>query len=345
MDLTIENLYRGNLDWLPARTIFLTRAGSHAYGLATPESDLDLRGLCIPPLEYFAGFLRKFEQAESHGAVDLTVFGLVKFFALAADCNPNIIELLFTDPSDWLLRSPVFDALVEHRQWFLSQKARQTFSGYAMAQLRRIKTHRKWLLDPPEKKPERADFGLPARTVLPADELGAIDAIRARDPGHEFPEHVMVIYERERAYGNAMREFQQHEIWKKRRNPARAALEEKHGYDCKHAMHLVRLMRMCREILVDGAVRVKRPDREELLAIRDGAWSYDALLEWAERQDEDMRTLAAASPLPQAADRDRLDALCCDMVAWSIARVELAAAPYAFGDGRRLLGGGGVAPC
>jgi predicted nucleotidyltransferase len=31
------------------RTIFLTLTGSHAYGLSTPESDIDLRGVLIPP--------------------------------------------------------------------------------------------------------------------------------------------------------------------------------------------------------------------------------------------------------------------------------------------------------
>mgnify|MGYP001607055563 CR=1 FL=1 len=46
----------------------------------------------------------------------------------------------------------------------------------------------------------------------------------------------------------------------------------------KHAMHLVRLMRMCKEILITCEVVVKRPDREELLAIRNGAWSYYKLI-------------------------------------------------------------------
>lgn len=37
----------------------------------------------------------------------------------------------------------------------------QTFLGYAMAQLKQIKTHRSWLLNPPKSKPLREDFGLP----------------------------------------------------------------------------------------------------------------------------------------------------------------------------------------
>lgn len=77
--------------------------------------------------------------------------------------------------------------------------------------------------------------------------------------------------------------------WKKNRNETRAALEEEHGYDCKHAMHLVRLLRMGEEILTTGEVLVKRPDAKELLEIRDGAWSYEELVKYAESKDKYIR--------------------------------------------------------
>lgn len=85
--------------WVPQRTILLTRAGSHAYGLATPESDLDLRGIVIPPKEYFLGFWHRFAQAESTGP-DLVIYDIRKFFHLAAACNLSIIELLWTAAED-----------------------------------------------------------------------------------------------------------------------------------------------------------------------------------------------------------------------------------------------------
>ena len=58
------------------------------------------------------------------------------------------------------------------------------------------------------------------------------------------------------------------------------ALEAAHGYDTKHGAHLVRLLRMGREIVETGSVHVWRGDRDadELLAIRAGAWSYDRLM-------------------------------------------------------------------
>jgi predicted nucleotidyltransferase len=72
-------------------------AGSQAYGLDTPESDLDVRGVCIPPKRYLLG-LSAFEQWEQQDDVgDTVIYALTKFVHLALACNPNIIELLYTD--------------------------------------------------------------------------------------------------------------------------------------------------------------------------------------------------------------------------------------------------------
>lgn len=304
---------KSGLPWLSRHLHFLTRHGSHAYGLAIETSDLDVKGIAIPPPSYFTGFLNRFEQAEFTNP-DMTIYEVRKFFALAADCNPNIIELLWTDESDHLFVSPIGRVLLENRTLFLSRKAKFTFSGYAIAQLKRIKTHRKWLLKPPDHKPTRAEFGLPEHGVMSPDERGAIEATLARTPETEFSPHAMAIYEKERAFANATREWSQYLNWKQTRNPARAALEAKFGFDAKHAMHLVRLMRMCREILTSGAVVVRRPDREELLAIRNGAWGYDQLIEWADQQDTEMQALYEASPLPHSPNRPNLSILCQELV-------------------------------
>ena len=68
-------------------------------------------------------------------------------------------------------------------------------------------------------------------------------------------------------------------------------------------MHLVRLMRMGVEILRDHQVLVKRPDAEELLAIRNGAWSYDDLIKYAESMDKEVREVwYQKSTLPKTPD-------------------------------------------
>lgn len=68
--------------------------------------------------------------------------------------------------------------------------------------------------------------------------------------------------------------------------------------------HVVRLIRMGEEILTEGIVHVKRPDAKELLAIRNGDWSYEQLLAFAEGKDKLIReTLYKTSHLPKTVDQ------------------------------------------
>ena len=350
--------FRSGQPWLEARTILLVRHGSHAYGTSTPTSDQDAKGVAVPPAPYFHGFVSRFEQAESKTpAPDCVIYDVRKFFALAADCNPSLVELLWTDEDAHLQVADAGRLLLEHRGDFLSKKARHTFSGYAIAQLKRIQTHHRWLVSPPAAPPTRAEHGLPERTVIPKDQLAAAEAaVRKRVDGWEpdltgldasaridvmgklttmltelaavvhlssdelkwragaellgYDQNFIDLLDRERRYRTRAQEWDQYQNWLATRNAARARLEAEHGYDTKHAMHLVRLLRMCREILATGRVLVKRPDAAELLAIRGGAWSYEQLLTWAEEQDAAMNDAAAASALPREPDRVALDGLC-----------------------------------
>jgi hypothetical protein len=72
---------------------------------------------------------------------------------------------------------------------------------------------------------------------------------------------------------------------------------------------------MGREILEKGEVLVRRPDAEELLEIRNGAWEYDQLIEWAEEQERIMAKLYKTSTaVPKQPNRARLDNLCLQLV-------------------------------
>lgn len=106
-----------------------------------------------------------------------------------------------------------------------------------------------------------------------------------------------------------MKHWDSYQTWRSRRNPARAELERRHGYDTKHAMHLIRLMRMDLEVLETGDLRVRRGDADELSAIRDGAMSFDDLLAAATALQQAMEAAAATTRLPGDVDRDGVDAL------------------------------------
>jgi predicted nucleotidyltransferase len=165
-----------NLNWLNENVIYVTLAGSQAYGLANEFSDVDVKGICVPPPEVEYNLFHRFEQAENplfleerlahlknpkNPKFESTLYSLRKFFLLAAEVNPNIIELLYTDPKHHFICGPLMQRLLEKRELFLSNKARYTFSGYAVAQAKKIERHRKWIVLGEVPKPNRESFGLP----------------------------------------------------------------------------------------------------------------------------------------------------------------------------------------
>lgn len=349
--------------WITDRTVLLVRHGSHAYGTNTATSDEDFKGVAIPPKEYFLGAVNRFDQAELRAPdPDAVVYEIRKFFNLAAESNPNIIEVLHTDPSDHFVVDPIGEIILEHKDAFLSKKIKHTFLGYSVSQLKRIQTHKRWIMHPPTTPPTRASLGLPEQTLIPQDQLMAAQAEVQKEldrfqfdfmEGLEEPVKIGVrtimsemlaelkitteqhwmsaarkiglsdnfieIMQKERQYTSAKREWDQYQNWKETRNSARAALEEKFGYDTKHAYHLVRLIRMCREVLTTGKVIVKRPDREELLAIRNGAWTYDQLIDFATIEEKELNLLYnSTNVLPKIPDKKKLDQLCIKLVEKSL---------------------------
>jgi len=299
--------------------IFETVAGSQLYGTSTPESDIDIRGVFIPTREYLYSFLYKIEQIE-YKSNDITYFDIRKFCHLASQCNPNIIELLFVPEKMATKWTEDWRCLLNSREAFLSKKARYSFSGYAVSQLHRIKQHRNWLLNPPRKQPERSDFGLPnERKLVTAEQFNALMELAESfnmDVVSEFglDTNTMEILQREKAFQNANKYWGQYMNWKNNRNPQRAVLEEKFGYDTKHAMHLYRLITEGEELLTQGAITFPRPGARLLLDIRNGVYSYDELMNEIGDLDLKFGEFYDKSSLPYSPDIKRCDGVCQELV-------------------------------
>lgn len=284
--------------------VFATLSGSRLYGTNTPESDWDLRGAAIPPIRYFLGQDR-FEQFEDKQN-DRVYWHLSKLCQLMADANPNAIELLFVPEKYYLHNTPIWGIVVENKDLFLSTKCLHTFSGYAASQLKRIKTHKKWLDNPPQK-PDRREMGLSIEHKIDEGTLKALRTISEAKLDPAFVAELRGEYE----YLVAKKAWDAYKRWQQERNPERHALEEKYGVDTKHAMHLVRLFRMGAELLSTGTMRVDRRDidAEELVRIRNGAWDYEQITEYAEKMEAELKGLEARSPLPKKPQRQKINEL------------------------------------
>jgi uncharacterized protein len=131
--------------------------GSFAYGVSSDTSDVDVYGICFPPKESvfphlageifgFGRQIQRFEQWQEHhiAALDKTwdfqIFGIVKFFQLAMENNPNVIDSLFTPRRCVLSSTAVGEYIREHRADFLHKGSWHKFKGYAYSQLNKIRT-------------------------------------------------------------------------------------------------------------------------------------------------------------------------------------------------------------
>lgn len=81
------------------------------------------------------------------------------------------------------------------------------------------------------------------------------------------------------------------------------------GINWKHAYHLIRLLRMGQEILLEGKVIVKRPDAADLLEIRDGKWEYKEVVRQGEELLIKLNEAEKKSALPDGPDIKKAEKL------------------------------------
>jgi hypothetical protein len=291
--------------------IFECITGSRLYGTNTEGSDVDYRSVCVPPLDVLLDPFMGFEQKDSgFEEDDKVIYALGKFFKLCADSNPNIVELLFIPESNVVSKTMWWDIITSNKNLFLSKKARYTFSGYAVSQLNAIKTHRKYFIDPPREKPTRKAFGLTDSPKASGETLNFLESLNPIFIDREFRDE----FHRETEYRKQKRMWDNYVSWRDNRNPERKRLEELYGYDVKHASHLVRLMTEGRELLLTGNITFPLPNAEEVLAIKNGKYEYDEIIDMAETLDNEFDVWYNQSMLPYSADRAALTTLYLSIV-------------------------------
>ncbi len=149
--------------WLVSNVGYLTVMGSMAYGCNDDDSDLDVYGFGLPPKEDVFPHLRgeipgfgqkrnRFEQYQEHHLVDpsarggkgqeydLTIHSIVKFFQLAMENNPNMLDALFTSRECVVHSTMMAEMLRDRRRIFLHKGCFWKFRGYANSQIAKMKS-------------------------------------------------------------------------------------------------------------------------------------------------------------------------------------------------------------
>ncbi|HYN89356.1 MAG TPA: nucleotidyltransferase domain-containing protein [Ardenticatenaceae bacterium] len=115
--------------------IYRCVVGSRAYGLNETGSDVDRRGIYLPPADLHWSLTGVPEQLENHETQE-AYWELHKFLMLGLKANPNILECLYTPLVETV--TPLAQELLDMRQVFLSQLVYQTYNGYVMSQFKKL---------------------------------------------------------------------------------------------------------------------------------------------------------------------------------------------------------------
>jgi hypothetical protein len=105
--------------------LFATISGAHLYGFPSPDSDYDLRGVHVLPLEEVVGLNvgpRTIEKAGIHDGleIDLVTHEVHKFFGLLLKKNGYVLDQIFsplivhTSPEHQELKQIAADCVTRH---------------------------------------------------------------------------------------------------------------------------------------------------------------------------------------------------------------------------------------
>lgn len=137
---------------IPGQPLLIGVAGSQAFGLATPESDVDRAGVFAVPTRRLFDLDGITESAHGKGPEgDYTFHEAAKFAKLALGGNPSILEQMWL--TDYEYVHFLGQELIDIRQAFLSAKrVEDAYMGYAVQQFKKLKSRNDGTFGPDVKK-------------------------------------------------------------------------------------------------------------------------------------------------------------------------------------------------
>lgn len=275
---TIEYEFLKNNPHLGKNIILLTLGGSHAYGTNIEGSDVDIRGIALNSKEEVL-LSRDFKQVVETNT-DTTVYSFTKIINLLVDANPNTLELIFAKKDHFLVLSPVGQEIIDNRHLFLSKKVFYTFGGYARQQLRRLDNKSMRELSQGQQEVhilnsvKNAEYTFRERYFPFEDDSIKLYVDEAINDGFESEIFMDINLKHYPLRDYKCMWSEMHNIVKDYgKLGKRASNAIIHNKINKHAMHLVRLMKICIKILktCDFCTYCEE-DHELLMDIRNGKY-------------------------------------------------------------------------
>ena len=309
---------------LKDKIILLTTGGSYAYGtnIYTKEhkSDFDVRGIYLNSPDEILKMDCSNKPYENRD-LDVSIYPLKQIISLLIRNNPNVLEILGTKEEHLLICNEYGRYLRDNSDMFLSQTAYYSFGGYATSQLRRLENALARGEYPQAKKEEHMLKSLKSKIntfeerftsfddnsiklmVKNSNKTGMDKEIFMNINLNEYPlRDFKGIYEEMNCI---VKDFD-------KLNHRNSKKDEVHLL--KHAMHLIRLLKMGIEILEGKGINTYREnDRLLLLDIRTGKYSYDEIFEIANILEKDFEYAKNNTSLPRTADIKKINEFVIDV--------------------------------
>ncbi|MEO1259790.1 MAG: nucleotidyltransferase domain-containing protein [Bacteroidota bacterium] len=338
--MTIADLKEKNI------LLFESIAGSKAYGTDLPSSDTDHKGVFILPKKNFYGL--NYIPQVSDERNDNVYYEIGRFIDLLSKNNPNMLELLAMPEDCILFQHPVFQkikpALFISK---LCQKTFAGYAISQIKKARGL--NKKIVNPVDKERKSILDFcyivkghgSVPLKKWLSENKLkqencGLVNIPHFKDAYAVFydPKFKGIMHKENSnevslssipkgmvsigilsfnkdGYKTYCKDYREYWDWVEKRNEERYKNTLSHGknYDAKNMMHTFRLLDMAEEIAQYGKIFVRRPNRDFLLEIRSGAFSYEELLERAEKKIKNIEKLYHHSSLPEKPDLEKINQL------------------------------------
>lgn len=293
--------------------IFLTTGGSHAYGTNIETSDLDIRGIAVERSCEILGS-SSFEQFENR-ETDTVIYALRKIVGLMLNCNPNVLEMLGTKEEHIFICNKYGKLIKDNRDLFLSKRAVQSFGGYASAQLRRLQNALARDNYPQREKEIHMLNTIKNQIATMKDRYEGfskenLNIYIDKSTKEEFESELFIdvnfTHYPLRDFKNIYAEMSNVVKDYDKLNHRNSKKDENHLN--KHAMHLIRLFLMGTELLEGKGINTYREkDREFLLKIRMGEFSYNQIFEMVNDYEKKFNYAAENTALKDNPDYEAVE--------------------------------------
>jgi len=128
------------------KIIYLTLGGAHLFGLDTPKSDYDIKGIfinstfdtCVLKPSFLDFSTNTSKNKNTEDDIDIDVFSLHKYFHMVDTGDTNAYDLLFSmfQPNTILYETPESNIIKNHYRELLSTNSKG-FLGYVVSQTKK----------------------------------------------------------------------------------------------------------------------------------------------------------------------------------------------------------------